>query len=508
MSPTGRTAAAPAPFEVRRNTLLSAVLGITAAAMAIAYLGRASSRGTTLDWVICLVMTAIAVIQLVALVDARTPLLVADDQGIRVRLGGEWLGLPWGTVEQVVVEERDTPVPDGRLVVVPRHLAGALQALLPSSRRAAAWQRRLHGAPLTIPLSIGTRSTGGSASAELRTLAAGRTEVVSLRGRERAHLHGQQLEAAQGTPRDPAPNEPVLVSVPVPADLPRVADPVAAVRAARQVMRADVVRDRRPRIATPLPARIEHTDLTRPEPQLVAVDPVIGPMLIDARTRAGLTTDALSERTRIRPHVLDAMEIDDFAPCGGDFYARGHLRTLARFLGLDADALTDAYDEHYSHGPINARRVFDAELATGISGGMRAASGGPRWSLLVGAVLALVMVWGAARFFTEAPAEVTAPDAGGSAGLAANRTPITSPLTTTRKVSVKAIGGRTRVVIRDRTGAVLWRGVLHRGQRHGVAGVAPFSVHATNGAAARIRLGGAWRGPVGMLPEPAVREVG
>lgn len=504
MSTTDRIAATPAPFEIRRNTLLSAVLGITAAATAIAYLGRASSRGTTLDWVICLVLTAVAVIQLVALVDARTPLLVADDQGIRVRLGGEWLGLPWSTVEQVVVEERDTPVRDGRLVVVPRQFDAALQALLPSSRRAAAWQRRLHGAPLTIPLSIGTRSTGDSVSGELRTLAGGRTEVVSLRGRERAHLDGQHLETAQVTLRAQAPNGPVSM----PADLPRVADPVAAVRAARKVMRVDVVRDSRPRIATPIPARIEPSDLLPPEAQLVAVDPVIGPMLIDARTRAGLTTDELSERTRIRPHVLDAMEVDDFDPCGGDFYARGHLRTLARYLGLDADVLTDAYDEYYSHGPINARRVFDAELATGISGGMRAASGGPRWSLLVGAVLVLLMVWGAARFFTEAPAEVTASGAGGSAGLAANRTPITSPLTTTRKVSVKAIGGRTRVVIRDRTGAVLWRGVLHRGQRHGVAGVAPFSVHASNGAVARIRLGNSWRGSVGMLPAPAGREIG
>ena len=64
-----------------------------------------------------------------------------------------------------------------------------------------------------------------------------------------------------------------------------------------------------------------------------ADDPVIGPELAAARTRLGLSVDQLAERTRIRPHVIESIEVDDFAPCGGDFYARGHLRTLARVLG-------------------------------------------------------------------------------------------------------------------------------------------------------------------------------
>ena len=71
------------------------------------------------------------------------------------------------------------------------------------------------------------------------------------------------------------------------------------------------------------------------------VDPVIGPQLRAARERLRLSIDQLAERTRIRPHVIEALEIDDFVPCGGDFYARGHLRTLARVLGLDAAPLLE-----------------------------------------------------------------------------------------------------------------------------------------------------------------------
>ena len=73
-----------------------------------------------------------------------------------------------------------------------------------------------------------------------------------------------------------------------------------------------------------------------------AEDPVIGPELAAARTRLGLTVDQLAERTRIRPHVIESIEVDDFAPCGGDFYARGHLRTLARVLGIDVTPLLTA----------------------------------------------------------------------------------------------------------------------------------------------------------------------
>ena len=79
-----------------------------------------------------------------------------------------------------------------------------------------------------------------------------------------------------------------------------------------------------------------------------AYDPVIGPDLAAARTRVGLTVDELAERTRIRPHVIESIEVDDFAPCGGDFYARGHLRTLARVLGQDPEPLLQKFDDRYA----------------------------------------------------------------------------------------------------------------------------------------------------------------
>ena len=154
-------------------------------------------------------------------------------------------------------------------------------------------------------------------------------------------------------------------------------------------------------------------------------DALIGPLIAAARHRARLSIDVLSERTRIRPHVLECIEVDDFEACGGDFYARGHLRTLARVFGLDAQQLLDLYDDHYAKAEIEARQVFEAELATGIGGGVRAAHSGPRWSLLAACVLALACVWGVARVFNDTPQELVspAPNVVDSAGLAAKPSP-------------------------------------------------------------------------------------
>ena len=50
--------------------------------------------------------------------------------------------------------------------------------------------------------------------------------------------------------------------------------------------------------------------------------------------------------------------------------------------------------------------MFEAELATGMTGSMRSTVGGPNWGLLVGFVLTLVLVWGVVRLFAGEPNEM------------------------------------------------------------------------------------------------------
>lgn len=76
---------------------------------------------------------------------------------------------------------------------------------------------------------------------------------------------------------------------------------------------------------------------------MVSSGATIGQTIAAAREAQGLSVDDLSEKTRIRPSLLQSIEVDDFAPCGGDTYARGHIRTIAMALGLDGTLLLDQF---------------------------------------------------------------------------------------------------------------------------------------------------------------------
>ena len=258
-----------------------------------------------------------------------------------------------------------------------------------------------------------------------------------------------------------------------------------------------------------------------PEP---AYDPVIGPELAAARTRVGLSVDELADRTRIRPHVIESIEVDDFAACGGDFYARGHIRTLARVLGKDPVPLLERFEERYASAPVNARTVFEAELSTGMVGSMRRTSGGPNWALLVGAVLALVMVWSLVRLFAGTGEEVLEdppPMLDGAAGIGAAAEPgrrdrqdvgdravaggqaaaAGDPVATT----LTAVDGSTRVVVRDGRGAVVHDGSLLAGEVQQLEVGPPITVTADDGSVVSVSLDGRDLGLVGAAEGSTTR---
>ena len=83
----------------------------------------------------------------------------------------------------------------------------------------------------------------------------------------------------------------------------------------------------------------------------------IGETLADARHQAGLSVTQVSQQTRIRESIIRDIEQGDFATCGGDFYARGHIRSIAGVVGTDPAPLISKYDA--DHGPVNSMRAAD-----------------------------------------------------------------------------------------------------------------------------------------------------
>lgn len=260
---------------------------------------------------------------------------------------------------------------------------------------------------------------------------------------------------------------------------------------------------RRP--ASPTAAGVDGATVVGPDSTPLDEALLIGGTVGAARMQLGLSVDELADRTRIRPFLIESVEVDDFAPCGGDFYARGHLRMLGRVLGIDPEPLVATYDKEFAAQPIGARAVFDVELSTGTSGMVRGGAPGSSWGALIATVLVIMLIWGVAQYFTSRPGEAldSTPTNQNSAGLGSpgpgNR-PVARPRRTS--VVVQARGGDSRVVVRDRAKKIVFQGLVADGDSTRVAGVAPLQVMAVNAGVIALRVKGK---PLGLMGEPGQR---
>jgi cytoskeletal protein RodZ len=123
----------------------------------------------------------------------------------------------------------------------------------------------------------------------------------------------------------------------------------------------------------------------------------IGETLADARHQAGLTIPQVSRETRIRESIIRDIEQGDFSACGGDFYARGHIRSIAGVVGTDPVPLISAYDaEHGPPGAIRAADVFEPSRPVKIR-----ERHSPSLSLIVAVVLLAIIGFGAYRLVSH-----------------------------------------------------------------------------------------------------------
>ncbi|UMG92700.1 RodZ domain-containing protein [Nocardioides sp. TF02-7] len=326
----------------------------------------------------------------------------------------------------------------------------------------------------------GATETGADETGVDETGAADETDTVDGIPAADGDASTDEIEAVVVDP--PAPGRPVAAPARVEVHRPGTRPGVEAHTGARPTVGANALR------LDPELRALPEEEADRADQALTVVlddlavrpaaEPVVGPQLETARERLRLTVDQLSERTRIRPHVIEAIEVDDFGPCGGDFYARGHLRTLARVLGVDAGPLVATYDEKYADAPIDPRRVFESELATGAGGAIRGTRGGRNWSVLVAAIMAAVLVWSVAKLLMDGPVEVSSVDTlNQSAGISNGpKKAAAVPVTLT------AAGGGARLVVRDGSGDIVLDGPLAFGQTAELEVVPPVRVWTSDGS--------------------------
>jgi cytoskeleton protein RodZ len=127
-----------------------------------------------------------------------------------------------------------------------------------------------------------------------------------------------------------------------------------------------------------------------------------GSLLRQAREEKGLSQQQIAHELCLTLSVLNGLEDDDFSLMQNAVFARGYIRSYARHVGLDADAMVAKYDAVYG-SPDNNK-----ELVPGLSQSIERDYLGDAWVKLTSILLGIVLL-GASWWWWQNQNQNTAP---------------------------------------------------------------------------------------------------
>jgi cytoskeletal protein RodZ len=228
----------------------------------------------------------------------------------------------------------------------------------------------------------------------------------------------------------------------------------------------------------------------------------VGERLKRARVEQGLYVPELVYRTHIRAGLIEDIERGDFSNCGGDVYARGHVRALAAALGLDPLPLLKAMGGEEIAAHADAVAAPEAPTSSIWELDKRAvplSEHRTRWLLSVVAIVIVgVLVW-QARARNSAVVLDNAVDSvsqSASASPSASATPSATPTTSASPVVSTPVAAGTIAIRLDcsatswvrisNASGTLYEGTMHNGDSRTVT--SPSDVNVRVGNAAGIAL--------------------
>ncbi len=189
----------------------------------------------------------------------------------------------------------------------------------------------------------------------------------------------------------------------------------------------------------------------------------IGDALAAGRRQAGMTVTQVSQRTCIRETIIRGMERDDFSGCGGDFYARGHIRSIARAVGVDPGPLVEEYDATMgAPRAISAADVFQPVTPVRLKERRK-----PNWTAAMEvALIVAVGVLGYA-YFSHSPAKHSANSLTAAKTRpkpVAKTEPAAPPRPRRLDIKITATQNSWVVLTSARTGLTIFAGMVYAGQ--------------------------------------------
>jgi cytoskeletal protein RodZ len=195
----------------------------------------------------------------------------------------------------------------------------------------------------------------------------------------------------------------------------------------------------------------------------------LGSMITQARKSAGLSIDDLSASTNIRSSLLREMESDSFHKCGGETYARGHIRNIATKLGVDPQIFITAFEEEQMRVDRSIKDLLVENSVMRLPEQARKVS----WKVLATISVASLFVVGLAQIIISNTASVDIPAPVASTTESATPSPEATESTPTEQATVSTGTGVELIVtaerakswlfVSDATGRTLFSGQVSQG---------------------------------------------
>lgn len=234
----------------------------------------------------------------------------------------------------------------------------------------------------------------------------------------------------------------------------------------------------------------------------------LGEVLLSARTASRISLDNLASITSIRQGLLTEMEANNFAHCGGDIYARGHLRNIAPHIGLDPQHLIDLYNEEHSSESRSINEMLVENNVTRVPHEKKNLSWKvpAAFSIMIVVVLAVIQI--VVTNVNSGTPSATKPTPVASATAEPTATPssdaTTTPTTGGVQMSITASRGNSLIdIVVD--GQHVEKGSIFQGESKTFAATTSISIYFSNPAGLDVTVNGELLAPLGGQNEEVRR---
>jgi len=232
----------------------------------------------------------------------------------------------------------------------------------------------------------------------------------------------------------------------------------------------------------------------------------LGEVIRKAREDAGLSIDELAHIVVLRSRLITEMESNNFAQCGGDAYARGHLRNIALATHASSQEFIALYNAEHSTDSKSIHSQLVDNNAAAIKSENRRLS----WKALVSVSLSIVVLIGVVQFaldnvqgedvatplVSESPAPSTTPSV--------SPTETLTPATSGVSLVITAARGDSRIHVVG-SGETLFKGPLLQGEAKSFSDQASIAIYLSNAGSVDLTLNGEKLAPLGG-PNEEIRE--